>query len=168
MASARRGAEGSGTNDPAAHSRSAGRSASASLGPLPQYLGYRLRQAQISVFTEFIDRIAHLDLRPGQFGTLLVIQANPGLSQAEVCAALEFHPANFAPMIASLERRGLVERRQRSSDRRSNSLRLAPAGETLLRQAIALQVQHEAEVAERLGPGGKDALVALLARITTR
>ncbi len=139
-----------------------------SLGPLPGYLGYRLRQAQISVFSAFTERLADLDLRAGQFGTLLVIQANPGLSQADVCAALEFHPANFAPMIASMEQRGLVERRQRSSDRRSNSLRLTSAGEALLQQAIALQEQHEAEVAERLGPGGKQALVALLARITTR
>ena len=148
--------------------RSHGARAAASLGPLPDYVGYRLRQAQISVFTEFIDRLTELDLRPFQFGTLLVIQANPGLSQADVCAALEIHPANFAPMIASLERRGLVERRQRSSDRRSNSLRLSPAGEELLRRAVALQEQHEAEIAERLGAGGKDALVALLDRITTR
>lgn len=148
--------------------RSHGARAAASLGPLPDYVGYRLRQAQISVFTEFIDRLTELDLRPGQFGTLLVIRATPGLSQADVCAALEIHPANFAPMIASMERRGLVERRQRSSDRRSNSLRLSPAGEELLRRAVALQEQHEAEIAERLGAGGKDALVALLDRITTR
>lgn len=157
------------SNDQAARGRGhAARTAAASLGPLPAYLGYRLRQAQISVFSEFIDRITDLDLRPFQFGTLLVIQANPGLSQADVCAALEIHPANFAPMIASLERRGLVERRQRSSDRRSNSLRLSPAGEALLAKAVAAQEKHEAEIAERLGPGGKDALVALLARITTR
>jgi DNA-binding MarR family transcriptional regulator len=157
-----------GSNDQRTRGRATERSAAASLGPLPSYLGYRLRQAQISVFTELIDRFAALDLRPAHFGTLLVIQANPGLSQADVCAALEFHPANFAPMIALLERRGLIERHQRMSDRRSNALRLSPAGATLLRQAIALQEQHEAEIAERLGPGGKEALVALLARITTR
>jgi DNA-binding MarR family transcriptional regulator len=151
-----------------ARARGAAQAAAASLGPLPGYLGYRLRLAQISVFSEFIERLAEIDLRPGQFGALLVIQANPGLSQADVCAALEIHPANFAPMIASLQQRGLVERRQRASDRRANSLRLAAAGETLLRQAIALQEQHEAEVAERLGPGGKETLIALLARITTR
>jgi DNA-binding MarR family transcriptional regulator len=157
-----------GSNEQRTRGRATERSAAASLGPLPSYLGYRLRQAQISVFSELIDRFAGLDLRPAQFGTLLVIQANPGLSQADVCAALEFHPANFAPMIALLERRGLIERHQRMSDRRSNALRLSPAGATLLRQAIALQEQHEAEIAERLGPGGKEALVALLARITTR
>lgn len=156
------------SNDERARDRDADRTTLASLGPLPQYVGYRLRQAQISVFTELIDRFAALDLRPAHFGTLLVIQANPGLSQADVCAALEFHPANFAPMIALLERRGLIERHQRMSDRRSNSLRLSAAGEALLREAVALQVQHEAEIAERLGPGGKEALVALLARITTR
>ena len=156
------------SNGQSARRRGNSARAAASLGPLPDYVGYRLRLAQISVFSEFIDRLGELDLRPGQFGTLLVIRATPGLSQADVCAALEIHPANFAPMIASMERRGLVERRQRTSDRRSNSLRLSPAGEELLRRAVALQEQHEAEIAERLGPAGKEALVALLDRITTR
>jgi DNA-binding MarR family transcriptional regulator len=152
----------------AARHRNPARAAAASLGPLPGYLGYQLRLAQISVFTEFIERLLEIDLRPGQFGTLLVIKSNPGLSQADVCAALDIHPANFAPMIASLERRGLVQRSQRASDRRSYSLRLSPEGEALLQQAVALQEQHEAELAVRLGPGGKETLLALLTKITTR
>jgi len=148
--------------------RNPARAAEASLGPLPGYLGYQLRLAQVSVFSEFIERLLELDLRPGQFGTLLVINANPGLSQADVCAALDIHPANFAPMIASMEQRGLVQRSQRASDRRSYSLRLSPDGEALLRRAVALQEQHEAEVAERLGPGGKELLLTLLTKLTPR
>lgn len=150
------------------HQRLPARAAEASLGPLPGYLGYQLRLAQISVFSEFIERLLQIDLRPLQFGTLLVINANPGLSQADVCTALDVHPANFAPMIASLERRGLIQRSQRASDRRSYSLRLSPEGETLLRQAVALQEEHEAEVAVRLGAGGRELLLTLLTKITTR
>ena len=85
------------SNDERARDRDADRTTLASLGPLPQYVGYRLRQAQISVFTELIDRFAALDLRPAHFGTLLVIQANPGLSQADVCAALRRIRAVLAP-----------------------------------------------------------------------
>jgi DNA-binding MarR family transcriptional regulator len=152
----------------ATRQRLVARATGASLGPLPGYLGYQLRLAQVSVFSEFIERLLQIDLRPGQFGTLLVIKANPGLSQADVCAALDIHPANFAPMIASMEQRGLVQRSQRASDRRSYSLRLSPEGETLLQQAVALQERHEAEIAVRLGAGGKESLLTLLTKITTR
>ena len=146
----------------------AGRPQPASLGPLPGYLGYRLRLAAVTVVTQLNERLADLDLRTLHFGTLLVIQANPGLSQSDVCAALEIHPANFAPLIAGLEKRGLVAREQRSSDRRTYSLRLTPDGEALLRRAIALQEQHEAELAAQLGSTDHQQLLSLLAQLTGR
>lgn len=135
-----------------------------SLGPLPDFIGYPLRRAQIAVFDDFMRLTGAVGLRPGQFSTLLAIDTNPGSKQTDIAAALGIQGTNFVAMVNHLEERGLLERR--AFDRRSYALHLTPAGKDLLERALAIQLEQEKSYEEILGPGGRQLLLGLLARLT--
>jgi DNA-binding MarR family transcriptional regulator len=139
---------------------------SVELGPLKGALGYALRRAQMLAYADFISALAELDLSPGEFGVLTVIEANPGLSQSEACRALGIQKTNFCAVVNRFERRGLAVRRAVDHDRRSYALHLTAQGQALLRQARTKQVEHEARLVSRLGEQGRDQLLRLLGRLT--
>ena len=94
------------------------------MGDLPTRMGYALRRAQITVFEDFIARLAPEDIRPAQYSALKLIGLNPGARQTDVSAALGIQRSNFGPLFDGLEQRGLVERRRSQGDRRSLGLYL--------------------------------------------
>jgi DNA-binding MarR family transcriptional regulator len=132
---------------------------------LSSYVGYALRRAQSAVFADFIDTLAELKLRPGQFTVLIVIDQNPGTSQSHVSEALGIQKANFVATISDLVQRGYVVRHRSASDGRSYELELTPRGKRLLERAAELQKLHENRIAARLGARGREQLLELLARL---
>src|SRR4051812_30486870 len=102
------------------------------LGRLEPLLGYALRSAQIRVFQDFADEMKELGLTPGQLGTLFLIEANRGLNQSELGAALGVDRSSVVPLIDRLQKRGWVRRAARATDRRAHALELAPGGAALL------------------------------------
>jgi DNA-binding MarR family transcriptional regulator len=134
--------------------------------PLSGYTGYVLRRAQAVIFADFNQTLGKLNLRPGQFAVLIVIDQNPGTSQSSVSAALGIQKANFVATIADLEDRGLVRRQKSESDGRTYSLGLTAKGRSVLQHAAELQSLHEARVIAQIGPEGRQHLLALLDRLT--
>src|SRR5688572_31626652 len=55
-------------------------------GVLPTLLGYRLRRAQQAVFHDFAASVA--EISPGRAGMLLLIDANPGVTQGSLAQAV--------------------------------------------------------------------------------
>ena len=55
------------------------------LGALSGLLGYRLRLAQQAVFRDFAASVA--ELSPGRAGMLLLVEANPGVTQGRLARA---------------------------------------------------------------------------------
>lgn len=137
-----------------------------SLGPLPGYIGYMLRQAQLTVFARFNAALSQFDLKPGQFSVLIVIDHNASLRATDVCNALGFQKANFAPLIRTLEQRGLVLRRDCERDRRTQTLQLTAAGKRLLARAMRAHDEFERELCERLGSSAARGLLDRLAELT--
>lgn len=135
------------------------------LTPLSGYVGYALRRAQGVIFADFNHTLAGLDLRPGQFAVLVMIDQNPGASQSRVSAALGIQKANFVATIADLEKRGLVRRRKSDSDGRTYSLGLTSRGRSLLQHAAELQSLHEKRVIAQIGSEGRLQLLSLLDRL---
>lgn len=133
------------------------------LGRLVTHAGYRLRRAQISVFDDFIRTAQGAQLRPAQFSTLVVIDANPGSKQADVAHALGIKSTNFVALANELERRGLIERR--ASDRRSHALHLTGKGKATLEAVINLQDAVEKKYDAVLGKGGREKLFAMLDKL---
>jgi DNA-binding MarR family transcriptional regulator len=131
-----------------------------SLGDLDGHLGYFVRRLQISIFQDFIRTLAPLDVRPAQYSVLLLIEANPGRSQAAVGQALNIERARLARMLHELERRDWVERRD--GDGRTHSLFLTGKGVQALARIKALAARHEAQLADMLGAKRRKQLMELL------
>ena len=136
------------------------------IGALGDSIGYALRRAQLASTAEFLEAMKEVDLRPTQFSVLILINENPGVRQTEVCAALGLQKANFVPLLNELERRGLAERRPGVPDRRASALHLTEEGVAVLRRALDLHSQWEDRVSSRLGPKGREQLLALLRKLT--
>lgn len=137
-------------------------------GPLGEMIGYALRRAQLAVFDEALQGFSELDLRPTQYSVLALVGHRPGLKQSDVAAALGIQRANFVTLLDGLEQRGLARRSPTPHDRRSYALHLTDDGERVLARASALVGDIEARLDARLGPGGREQLLALLRRLTER
>ena len=133
-----------------------------SIGQLENHLGYFLRRLQIWVFQDFIQTLRPMKVRPAQYSVLLVIEANPGLSQADLADTLGIERARLVRLLDGLEKRGLMRREASPVDRRSHALFLTEAGEKALGPVKALAAEHEANLTQRLGREKHDALLEAL------
>ena len=124
---------------------------SLALGELNHRLGYFLRRLQIWVFQDFIQTLGPMKVRPAQYSVLLVIEANPGRSQAAIGQMLGIERARLARLLHELERRQWVTRRGARSDGRSHALNLTARGETALAKIKRLAEQHEFHLAAYVG-----------------
>jgi DNA-binding MarR family transcriptional regulator len=134
-------------------------------GMLTSLLGYHLRRAQIVVFQHFTETMGAVDITPGQFGVLTVIDKNPGLSQTQLGNVLGIDRSTVVAVIDKLETRGLVARMTAPGDRRSHALRLNEAGTRLLRRLEELVRVHEHHIARHLSAEDQTRLIELLDRI---
>ena len=131
-------------------------------GLLASLLGYRLRVAQQAVFRDFAREIP--EASPGRAGILLLIDANPGVTQSRLAQAVGIDRSTLVGVLHALQARNLVERR-RGKDRRTNGLWLTRAGRTLvasLKQRIRV---HERRVASSLTPAERARLLHLLEKL---
>ena len=135
-------------------------------GMLTSLLGYHLRRAQISVFQHFKQTMGEMDITPGQFGVLTVIDKNPGLSQTQLGNALGIDRSTVVAVIDRLESRGLVARAAAPGDRRSHALKLSEPGSRLLRRLEELVRGHERHIARHLSAEDQALLIKLLDRVT--
>jgi DNA-binding MarR family transcriptional regulator len=141
------------------------RDAEISLGLLSSLLGYNLRRAQVAVFQNFAEMVGASEPTPGQFGVLVVIDANPGLSQTQLGNALGIDRSTVVAVIDRLESRGLVARQPSPNDRRSHALHLSDSGKATLRRLIERVRAHECEIARHLSPDEQARLIELLGRV---
>lgn len=76
-----------------------------------------------------------------QWGLVLLLGREPGLSQKEVADRLDVEPISVARLVDRLEAGGLVERRADEQDRRIWRLHLLPAATSLLDE-----IKHDRQV----------------------
>ena len=80
------------------------------LDVLNGHLGYFIRRLQVWVFQDFIRTLATIDIRPAQYSVLVVIAANPGISQSDLADTLGIERARLVRLLDKLEKRGLTQR----------------------------------------------------------
>src|SRR5262249_22583670 len=114
-------------------------------GLLPSLLGYALRRAQSAVFADFAATFAKAGevLTPGEFGLLVLVERNAGMSQMALARALGIDRSTLVPILNRLQTRGLLVRRASPSDGRTHALGLTPAGEKALARFARLVKSHE-------------------------
>lgn len=131
-------------------------------GPLPGLLGYRLRLAQQAVFRDFGATVS--DLPPGRVGILLLIEANPGVTQSRLAQAVGLDRSTLVGVLHALQARELLERR-RGQDRRTNGLWLTRSGRSLVAGLKRRIRAHERRVAAALTAEEREQLLLLLQRL---
>jgi len=135
------------------------------LGMLPELIGFNLRCAQVALFQHFNATVGADSISAPQFGALLLIEANPCISQSAVAEALRFDRSTLVQIIDRLEGRGLVVREVSSQDRRTHALRLTDDGVATLARLKREALAHESDVARGLTEAEKVQLIELLQRI---
>jgi DNA-binding MarR family transcriptional regulator len=106
-------------------------------------LGYLLRRAQGAMHRDFLAAVSEFGLTQKQAAALWLIQANAGVSQVEVAAALGMDRATMMAVTDRLEDRGFVIRKRSSTDRRRQQLYLTPSGQSTLKKCKLRIAEHE-------------------------
>ena len=117
------------------------------------------------MFVDFARVTGDLDLTPGQFSLLMLLAANPGISQIGLSRAFGLDKSTVSPSIDRLEKRGLVERTRTPNDRRFYALHLTPAGRDLLMRATERVERQEDMMASALTPDERRAMIDMLQRV---
>jgi DNA-binding MarR family transcriptional regulator len=136
-------------------------------GVLPTLLGYVLRRTQSAVFADFAAtfQTAGAALTPGEFGLLILVARNKGLSQMALARALGIDRSTLVPILDRLQARGLLVRRRSPTDGRTHALALTPSGNKALTRFTGLVRAHEKRIASRLSTAETRMLIGLLEKV---
>lgn len=132
------------------------------LGILENIIGYQLRRAQTALFQNFSKKDYLKSITPGQFGLLVKISNNPGISQTALAKADGIERSTLGEIIDRFEERDLVERRKHAVDRRAYALHLTENGVRFLDEVIPLVLQNDADMTENFSDDEKEQLLRLL------
>lgn len=135
-------------------------------GPLPGYLGYQIRQAQAAIFRDLAANTAALNVTPGEYGLLSLVDANPGISQIDLAQVYGLDKSTLSLAVTRLHKRGLVRRTRSADDGRYYSLWLTPSGSRLLAGARAYVEAQEKAMDRVLRPGERAHILDILERIS--
>lgn len=132
---------------------------------LPGFLGYQIRRTQAWIFAQFMAELGDLDLTPGSFGMLALVQANPGITQNQLARAFGIDKSTLTPALNRLEKRGLILREPLANDRRFNMLRIAPEAQARIDEFLDRVARFEGRMTARLGTEKAAQLIALLCEL---
>lgn len=132
---------------------------------LDELLGYRLRRAQGAAHRDYLATLGKLRLTQKQTAVLWLVDANPGVAQGAVGAALGMDRATMMVLVNRMQARGLIQRARSHVDGRRRELRITPAGARLLAKVRARIDRHEARMKKLFTAQELDTLRHLLARL---
>lgn len=135
---------------------------------LPGYVGYQVRRTQAKIFSDFEAMLKGFDFTPGSFGVLMLIRANPGITQVALAAAFGVDKSTMSPVIFRLEQRGLIRREVLASDRRRHALFFEKAAESTYLAARENVRAFEESIAARLSKAEQRELARLLVKLQGR
>lgn len=128
-------------------------------------VGYNCRRAYLAVVEHSMKHMAEHELRPTSFSVLSLVHHEPGLNSRQVSKALGVRPPNLVAIIASLEARGMIERRPDPADARSLGLHLTAEGNRIAARLERTLARAETEATSMLRDDERRMLIALLGRI---
>jgi DNA-binding MarR family transcriptional regulator len=121
-------------------------------------VGFLLSQLGVIATRSWIAVLNQHDLTPHHHAILLTLHAAGPLSVTALADAALVDPRNFGPVLAPLEQRDLIERRDDPSDRRRRLIALSPAGTRAAVELASATGKIEDELLVALSPNQRDAL----------
>jgi DNA-binding MarR family transcriptional regulator len=134
---------------------------------LDQHLGYALRRAQVAAFEAFGRATAGAGITPPRFTALVILQANPGISQSTLGEVLGTARSGAMLLTDWLEAQGLAERRHRPDDGRAWGLYLTAKGLRQIEQLRRRVREHDRRFAAHIAPDERRELLRLLDKLVT-
>jgi DNA-binding MarR family transcriptional regulator len=135
------------------------------LGCLEETVGFHLRVAQEMAFRAFVSKVGDFSTPPWRFAILVLIDANPGLTQVALARATKRDTSSLTPALDDLCRRGLVNRIRQLRDRRSYALSLTALGKKEMLKLKASAMEHERDLDRLVGRAQRADFLRTLKRI---
>jgi MarR family transcriptional regulator, temperature-dependent positive regulator of motility len=102
------------------------------INEMPGHLARRFQQIAVAVFLAEVEGGGY-SLTPVQYAALAAVDANPGVDQITLAGLIAFDRTTITGVVDRLVQKGLIERRERSRDRRARELTMTVAGRRTLR-----------------------------------
>jgi len=134
-------------------------------GVLDQLLGYSLRRAQVALFLAFHAATRGQHITPPRFTALVIVGANPGISQSALGAVLGIARSGAMLLTNWMVGRGLVERRRRPDDGRAWGLHLTRRGAQALDRMKTAVLTQDRRRAAILSAAERRELLRLLEKL---
>jgi MarR family transcriptional regulator for hemolysin len=135
-------------------------------GRMRQLLGYSLAQAAIPSLTIFKKHIGEpFQLRRLDFTILMLIAANPHVTQRQMSLALDVAAPRLTLVCDKLVERELITRTRSEDDRRKQTIALTRKGAALVRKAERIAEGMERELLGHLSEDERGTLFRLLEKV---
>ena len=131
-------------------------------------VGFLLSKLGFLTASRFAEALRPLQLNPGHFALLRIVDASGPRSQQALGESLGIPPSRMVALVDELERPGLLERRRSEHDRRVNQVALTTEGRRVLKKASAIANAWEDDLCAGLAPGERDQLRELLVKLAAR
>ncbi|EDY22397.1 transcriptional regulator, MarR family [Chthoniobacter flavus Ellin428] len=132
------------------------------------HVGYLLRQAHAIHRLRMERALADLDVTPPQFAVLTMLNAYPGISNADVARLSLLTPQTVSVIVTNLEKMGAIARRPHSIHGRIQHLDVTEAGQKLLTLCRTRVQKIEAWLLEGLTAAEENAVRRWLGEIALR
>jgi len=110
--------------------------------PLDGLAGYQLRRASVMTQADLAARLAEFELKVTEASILVLIGANPGITQSQLGRVLGIQRANMAPLTAGLLSRDMIKRQNAGG--RGQALQLTPEGRSVASECLSRFKSHDA------------------------
>jgi len=127
-------------------------------------VGYELKRAQHALRRRMDDALRSVGLTTPQYAALALLEADPGLSNAELARRAFVTPQTMNAIVVSLEAAGLVERRPHPTHGRILRGYPTEAGRETLGRAHGLVLEIEGRMLAPLDMAARTALLDALRR----
>jgi DNA-binding MarR family transcriptional regulator len=132
---------------------------------LDDQVGFLLRRAYQRASANLVERIGPYDLTPPQFATLARLCERGKVSQNLLGRLVVMEPANIRDVVQRLKKRRLVATERDPGDGRQILVRLTPAGLSLIRELMPVEVECTAKTLTPLDQAERKLLYDLLRRL---
>jgi MarR family transcriptional regulator, transcriptional regulator for hemolysin len=135
--------------------------------PVRRTLGFLLRDTSRLMRRRFVQlsREVGLPVNRSEASVLVLVDREPGLSQAQIAEQLDMEAISLVRLIDSLQEAGLIERRPHARDRRIRTLWLTEAARPILAQVNAVAAEARAQALVGLSPADQERLLDLLVQV---